>query len=397
MKTVFACIVISLLFIGCDCKKEKNTIVQLNVEHESSAVVPVKDIFRKVEFIKLETLEKSHIKEINKYMEWENILFIEDYDQKAIFVFNSDGKFLHKLGGFGHGPGEVIELTDFTINYEKNNLLILDNGKRSISYYTMEGKFNREEKIDFYGQAIISLSNNKIAFDMGLSLDYMMQIMAEGKILKKYLSVPQYMHYLIPRISSHTFYQPDPETTLFLPLYSNRVYSLVDGHLLPKYTIDFGKHQLPANYIKDKLGENAGKSASDKAYQLSFQHLPKSQFAYNPEDFMESDSFICFKYTFENYRYESIISKKGWTSKSFQFYSLDDDKLLIIRSMYILYLQNDEITGILYLGELLKRLNNLTEIQRQKAYAGLPGLKSLVETSTINDNPVLFKALIKYF
>jgi hypothetical protein len=64
-------------------------------------------------------------------------MFLQD-KRKSLFVFDTNGKFLHGIGKMGKGPGEYFELRNFDID-KNGNIYILD--FRKILMYNNNGAF----------------------------------------------------------------------------------------------------------------------------------------------------------------------------------------------------------------------------------------------------------------
>jgi len=99
-------------------------------------------LFHSPKTIILETTKESLIGTINSLQVFDNKIFILDgYMAKKLFIFDMNGKFISQIGNFGKGPGEYIDISDFTINVDEKHIYIRDN--QSIHQYTTEGVFIR--------------------------------------------------------------------------------------------------------------------------------------------------------------------------------------------------------------------------------------------------------------
>ncbi|MCR5314109.1 MAG: 6-bladed beta-propeller, partial [Bacteroidaceae bacterium] len=65
---------------------------------------------------------------------------------KAIYSFREDGTFLHQIGVRGRGRGEYLDIIDFTINPDNENIIILSNCSK-INVYNNTGHFLLSKKL----------------------------------------------------------------------------------------------------------------------------------------------------------------------------------------------------------------------------------------------------------
>jgi hypothetical protein len=99
---------------------------------------------------------------IDKLYAMDSILIIADYSEaKSVFVFNRGGKFLHKIGRRGHGPGEYVSIDDFCVDTVDKIIYILDR------------HINRIHKYEIYsGEYIKSIKPSKKLYDGYSSYSY---------------------------------------------------------------------------------------------------------------------------------------------------------------------------------------------------------------------------------
>ena len=98
-------------------------------------------LFSSNKLIRLETKEESLLGVICKVILYQKRLYIFSKNPEKLLAFDLSGKFLFKIGQFGNGPGEFALLSDFSIDKDKNELLILDMKKDRIFRYDMAGNY----------------------------------------------------------------------------------------------------------------------------------------------------------------------------------------------------------------------------------------------------------------
>lgn len=79
------------------------------------------------EVIPLETNDSCILSFANKCMLANNRIVYHDSKQKALFVFDSKGKFLYNIDALGNGDKEYSIIKDVTLSRNKRDILLLDN------------------------------------------------------------------------------------------------------------------------------------------------------------------------------------------------------------------------------------------------------------------------------
>ena len=103
-----------LLVVDLDRAKQIDTL------HFSS-------FFKKATCILLDDNRNALIGSFSKLLVFNERLFVLDAAiAKSLFVFNMEGTFIRKIGSLGHGPGEFVRIKDFTINLDKNEIMLLE-------------------------------------------------------------------------------------------------------------------------------------------------------------------------------------------------------------------------------------------------------------------------------
>ena len=74
---------------------------------------------------------------VSKLIVFNEYLYVLDTKIGNLFVFNMDGSFIRKIGSLGQGPGEYSNIMDFTINTDKNEIMLIDGHK--ILFFDLNG------------------------------------------------------------------------------------------------------------------------------------------------------------------------------------------------------------------------------------------------------------------
>jgi hypothetical protein len=155
-----------LLLAILSCSKEKNiktdrfSVFQWDLNKQES----VYDIIDSIEFIAIEAHPEGLFKRADKLIVYDNKFFVFDMiGQNQVFVFNSIGKFLYKIGKRGSGPGEYIGIRNFTI--DENFIYVIDNyiGK-ILKYNILDGTYVESKNLPFIAHDMIIAKNGDFIF-----------------------------------------------------------------------------------------------------------------------------------------------------------------------------------------------------------------------------------------
>ena len=100
------------------------------------------------EIIVLDTAKNSFIGHVNKLLVTEDKLYIWDRDNKVVFIYSPDGKYLSRIASQGRAKNEYVDIDDFYVS--KNRLYILDNATMRLLEYDITGGYIKTLDISRY-------------------------------------------------------------------------------------------------------------------------------------------------------------------------------------------------------------------------------------------------------
>jgi 6-bladed beta-propeller len=154
----------SLLILNISCNKRiPNTFQVLNAEKaiENSTSFDIENYFNSIEYIPLETNEKCLIGELNKVVKTKDYIFVSDLSMN-LFQFDTNGKFISKIGKKGGAPGEYTYLIDYVVD-EINEYIYL-NVYGKIQCYSIEGEFIKTTPLGEINNQVMALDNKNRLF-----------------------------------------------------------------------------------------------------------------------------------------------------------------------------------------------------------------------------------------
>lgn len=100
---------------------------------------------RVVTVIPLESSKESLMGKVLKVALSSEFIFVQD--NKDLFQFHRDGRFVRKIGNFGRGPQEHMNITDFTVVEGRQMIYIADNDY--FTQYDFDGNFIKKIKMGY--------------------------------------------------------------------------------------------------------------------------------------------------------------------------------------------------------------------------------------------------------
>ena len=77
----------------------------------------------------------------------ERIFILDDKDK--LWVFDTDGKYVGRIGTQGPGPEEYSHASKFYVNESKGHIGILDLTSNRVFRYTLDNKFINQIRFEF--------------------------------------------------------------------------------------------------------------------------------------------------------------------------------------------------------------------------------------------------------
>lgn len=156
-----------LLLISCSDKSDRlvkvNTVkVELKRDDGSSKI---NEFLEFSHFVPLQTGNDILIGEINKIQIIHNKIYILDWKQGAVFIFNADGSFVSKIDKKGRAGGEYLYLSDFEV-ISDGSIFLNDPIQGKIYVYDESGNLKYQMKNARKTWSFKLLDNGCIAYNM---------------------------------------------------------------------------------------------------------------------------------------------------------------------------------------------------------------------------------------
>lgn len=345
-------------------------ITTLHVDINNPKEGKASTFFSDKSIIPLETTDESLIKYIDKLVLLNGKMYIFDKTQKTVFVFDAEGKFLHKISNIGKGPGEYEQIQDFCIDTLENKIILIADRPYKMLFYTMDGKFVNEKEMTGWYNNILTTPSNIVIYNRSNSQE-------KYKILfqsRKTGEINNFLPYS-GKIPSTNIAFPNfcrSYATYFYEVLNDTIYKITDSAIKPAFYIDFGKDKLPENLRK----------CSD--YNQIFREVVNTnKYGYFISNFRETEKYIIFKFE---------PDRKV-------FYSKADKKIMVLRTIFddktglpIYYFAHDgkdnKFISIIEAGNFCSFLRLPADLYA-KTYPEFPKVKSQFGNVKKTDNPII--------
>jgi len=140
-----ASIIVALAVVGLSYGNDNNIIINLDMLKDTELFSSM--IFNVPKTIILETSKKCLIGSVTDMQVYDEKIYIFDkMSAQSLLQFDLNGKFIRKIADRGKGPGEYLNLSDFTIDKKNSELYLLDNNK--LHRYKTDGTYINSVSIE---------------------------------------------------------------------------------------------------------------------------------------------------------------------------------------------------------------------------------------------------------
>lgn len=139
-----------------------DSVSHIQIHENLLKKVNVSDVVKSVRYVPLEYTDQSVISFIPKIVFSGEYIVVQNMvpaqmDSKLL-VFDAKGKFITDIFEKGRAENEIIRMNDFDV--AKNEVCVLDNARKRINRYSLQGKYIGYHQLPFYASAFSVLENN---------------------------------------------------------------------------------------------------------------------------------------------------------------------------------------------------------------------------------------------
>ena len=231
-------------------------------------------VLKFIRIVKLETMEKSFLRKIDKIYVHHDTIFVFDKSLNKIFIFNPEGKYLSSIQRLGKGPFEYLNAMDFCLDTVKRQIILLcDRPYKFIRF-------------DFNGNPIKEYSINELFLNIAIDDNWIYcnrpdEINRTKNDHYEFVFLDMGFNVLsnsIPtrKITNTVFYRGNclssSKSVYYTRRFENAIYQVERNTISQKYIIDFAKYSMPA-YLIEKNAIEFSKIVRDREYVYSILNV----------------------------------------------------------------------------------------------------------------------------
>ena len=298
---------------------ESKYIIDLDGKQVTS--IPISNYFKNAKTIILETKEDCLIGHIDELQVFDGCIFILDrLIAKSMYVFNSNGSFIGKIGSLGNGPGEYIQLIDFTLDTKNRLIYLLDYGLR-IHIYHFDGSFDKTitPLVQKSNIMRIQYNNNRLYMCVlahNPTPDDFMLLVADtenGKILSRFLPYKYNKGWTESISMGHGFFVSRLNNSpLFSQMFMDYIVSI--GESITPYIKLTSKNLVTENDIKNITEVRGDRGDTPAMLGRYREYFRGKSLIYGVSSYVENEDFILFMYRQELMNGNMVVLHKKTNS-----------------------------------------------------------------------------------
>lgn len=225
---------------------------ELNVQYENVLIA-----------LSESTDEEAPLKQIDKIVIKDSIIYIADTYMKNLFLYDMEGNRLGKVGEKGEGPDEYLSLSDFCLSGD-GKIYWYDGVKNRVQVYANDLSLLEQYKIPFKAECIQSMGNS---FLFSLA-PYNVESLTQKKCLvytdtgfKPIKTILQYDDNIDLNVEFYSPFIASGNAVIYNRVINNNVYVISDKGIEQCYYFDFGSDNIDNESLRDlnKLMESEKK------------------------------------------------------------------------------------------------------------------------------------------
>jgi hypothetical protein len=303
----------ALLYVlfSCTEKDVPNNAEKISIDFNNIQSIDLSDT-DKIKIIPLQTTDVALLSLIQSVDIVDDRIIV--FDGNNVFVFDEKGKYLHKIGRVGHGPGEYQDITNIFI--EDQNICLFDFGAQKVLIYDKNGQYISSQALDRNNSVTVIYpvdrheyiaknsyrgNNNKVS-----SLSFWDSTFNKIRDINGlYLSSGSF--------DANYLYSYE-HNILYWEFLNDTIFSIQNNKIIPKYVVDFSKYAIPKSIKRtndaQKIIEYANQSSINVATLVKFVQTDSSyvRFAFlQKENTVNSINYVRFDTNAQNAKTRRII------------------------------------------------------------------------------------------
>ena len=211
------------------------------------------DLIKDYKLIPLETRDSVIIGKIDKAILYKDRIYIAIFHrEQAVYIFNLQGKFLHKINKIGRGPEEYLQLSDIFIDQNNQTLNLLSRIDAKLLTYDINNlNIIKSSPLPKAFYKMISLKDHYLGhsgnYTQNKNEPYNLWYMdSDFKIMNKAMAIDSLWESKMTNIRPLSIYK---DTIYYTTPTNFNIYRYDGKEVTISHTVNFGKCQLPSEQI----------------------------------------------------------------------------------------------------------------------------------------------------
>lgn len=264
-----------------------------------SEVFLLSNIAKGVKIVPLAFSPDYPIGEVKRIRIWQDKVFIQDLHHNQLFVFDTKGVFITKIGQSGRGPEEYGVITDFDVDDSNGDVFIYDNMTQHVFIYSQTGEFQKKVFISRHKDFFRLHDDGFVLYRMNpeLGTPYELEMYsATGSLIWSYFEgKPEEMGSSFP-----VFGEGLDKTILFSKVRQDTVFRISGDDVRKAFCFDFGPNRISDEH----------RALLDKEPLRTSEICMKNNYAHAINGLLETEDYLFFRYTYGVISYDAFYDKE---------------------------------------------------------------------------------------
>lgn len=245
---------------------------------KDTAVLPLSCFAEELQIVKLDNRDEALVPVRNVVIS-DNYIMVWGRDQTPFKLFDKSGKFLCNVGSVGQGPGEYKLIYDAQVDEAGGRIYLLPWNAKALLVYDMKGQPVQSIPLPTLVPKGVFKANTKdsLLSVFLLPFEYLPNVAWTQKFNGEIVDTVPSRHLAVKPDFSNEVYSnkngADFDVSLFV-FWGRRpdsLYHYANGRLNPRFTLDFGKQEIPIHDYKELPYHFLGSTSVEK--QLDERHF----------------------------------------------------------------------------------------------------------------------------
>lgn len=247
----------------------------------------------------------------------DKVFTLDIFGCRCIKVFDRTGQFLSKIRAYGEGPEKYMDFDDAIIVNEE--LLLLGVYPPKMMWFSLEGEFLREEKLDKYiGSGVYSENEKRYYFYSDSRVPGEHFVKSVDKNFHDTLSyLPYRENDFEGNISARNNFLKNDGKVFMGKAFKDTIWTFEERKMIPKLAFDFGKYGQSIDEMKKNNEE------LDPLQQMEFINS-KVKLYFDPYQWFLTDSYFYSGFKYEKDFYNVFFHRKNQKTTVLKGRILDD-------------------------------------------------------------------------